>query len=1066
MGSKAKKRIRKLLIAAGVLAALVLLVVILGGILVAGLPRRVIREIERLYDVEARIGEAVFSWPATVVLRNLELRRRPGGEVILSVARLEARCSLRELLAARFRIELLLADGVVLSLRDADRELIKSKGAGGLPDYPIRVRNMDAELLPGGRVESRICVSGVALMLEPQASGCLAVEGGGTSSMFGRFRVSGTLGGDLLDSELGVVFSRVSLDADVCSVLPPPVEKLWREYLLSGEADLHASLSWPREQELAPANVELRWWLSVRGASFKLPGLSDPVSDVSAVVEGTGADTALRQVSGRYKAATFTCQGHLFPAGDAFGLRVAGQVRDMAPDPEVVQLLPGKARSAVDALRLESGRIDGDIELRLAAVAGEGGDVGLNVEFLRSDVVIREAAAKPVWFPYRLERITGALSVGLGEVVIRTPVIGWHGRGSVKVTGTLDLAGREGGSELFIEAADIPVDTDLEHAIAAVGGRIYREWKNCAPKDGTLGVLLTLQGRFDSEDGPWATVRLSADGCSATYPGIPYRLTGLSGQVYVRPDRVSFNKLSGWCGESPVQITGWFDTRTGHNDHSVEVLCSNMKLGEEMASMLGPDAQQQWRELQPTGVADLRVSLSAPTRKGEFFDVRVGVLLKNGSIRLPVGERRLLLTELAGRIDFFGDVCRFTGVTARCMGGVATGDGMLVSTGGMVKLRADWSGDNFSIRGLMSLLPRKTAAEVLPLRPSGQLRVRKCTIDMVRLPGGEPDIEYSCTVDLHDASLSVPMPAYGDAGEGDRLELSEISGTVQVENERGRVSVGTFALDKVRTLNGTLQNLAGKIRQTGPVLFFEDVRGELLGGQVEGELKVFTDLRFFSGNARASGVSVARLSRETGLTAERVWGDLRATLEISGERLDAEEGEDPTWRLSGSGTLDIDRANLGRTPLVDTILNYRAFLLDQDSTVEEASASFEINSRRLVFDKLVVSGPMLSTRGVGWMNHSKDMELDLYFYRRAKGSLLPNLPIVKLVGEAMNWAIDQIHGQLVVIHVTGTLRNPEVSPAVLKGLQDQVKRYIIIGVKEQEEEEAGWLLRRKARKGK
>jgi len=826
-------------------------------------------------------------------------------------------------------------------------------------------------------------------------------------------------------------------------------------------------LSWPREQELTPANVELKWWLSVREASVRVPALSHPFVDVSAVVEGMGADLALRQVSGRYKAATFACQGQSFPREGRFGLRIAGQVRDLAPDPELVKLLPGQVRSAVEALRLESGRIDGDVELRLTATTGERGSVGVNIEFLRCDVTVREAVARPDWFPYRLERITGALSVGLGEVVIRTPVTGWHGRGSVKVTGTLDLAGRDGGSEVFIEATDIPVDSDLENAVAAIGGRVYREWKNCSPKDGTLDALVTLQGRFDADDGLLGTVRLSADGCSATYPGIPYRLTGLTGQVHIRADRVSFNRLSGWCGESPVQITGWFDTRQGHNDHSLEVLCSDMKLTSELASMLGPDAQQQWRELQPTGVADLRIVLSAPTRKGDRFDTRVGVLLKSGSIHLPIGERRLFLTELAGRVDFYGDVCRFTGITARCMGGVATADGVLVTAGGVVKLRMDWSGDNFSIRGLMSLLPRKTAAEMLPLRPAGQLRVRKCSIDIVRLPGGEPDIEYSCTVDLHDASVSIPMSGSGDgAGGGNRLALTEISGTVQIENERGRVSVGTFALDKVRTLNGTLQNLAGKIRRTGPVVFFEDVRGELLGGQVEGELKMFTDLRFFSGYARASGVSVARLSRETGLTTERVWGDLRATLEITGERLDAEKGEDPVWRLSGSGTIDIDRANLGRTPLVDTILNYRAFLLDQDSTVEEVSASFEINSRRLVFDKLVLSGPMLSTRGTGWIDHSKDMEVDLYFYRKAKGSLLPNLPIVKLVGEAMNWAIDQIHGQLIVIRVTGTLRNPEVSPAVLHGLQDQIKRHILIGVKEQEEEEADWLLRRRAQKGK
>ncbi len=1066
MGGKARKRFLVLLVAACVLAVVVLLLPVLGNIITAGLSRRVVREIERRYDVEARVGETTISWPATVIFRNVELRRKTDGEPILSVDRVEVRCRLRKLLAARVQIGGLLADGVAVSVRETDEGLIKTEGDGGLPDYPIQIRNMQAELLPERKVTSRFAVSDVSLALEPQALGCLAVEGGGTSSVFGRFRVSGSLGG-LLDSQLAVIFPSIRLGDDVHPVLPPAAGRLWRESLLSGEAVLHAALSWPQGEKLALDNVDMRWWLSVRQANFKLREVSDPVTDVNAVIEGTSGDFTLRQVSGRHKATLFAAQGHSLLINQRFGLQLAAQVRDLVPDDEIVKLLPDKARSAIEALRIERGRIDADIELRLAAVPSEGGDAGLEVEFLRGEVVLRDAVATPQWFPYRLERIAGTLSVGLDEIVVRRPITGWHGRGNVKVTGTIDLAGREGGSEIFIEASELPVDAELEHAIAAVGGKVYREWKNCSPMGGTLGVLLTLQGRFDSEDGPWGTVRVSPDGCSATYPGMPYRLSGLTGEIYIRPDKVSFNKLSGWCGESPLQITGWLDTRPGHNEHSLEVLCSNIKLDEEMASIVGPDAQQQWRELQPTGTADLRIVLAAPTRKGDLFDVRVSAQVKNGALRLPIGERRLLLTEVAGRLDFFGDVCRFSGITARCMGGVANIDGILVSSDGVTKLRVDWSGDNFSIRGLMSLLPKKVADEVRPLRPSGQLRVRKGNIDMVRLPGGEPDFEYSCTVDLHDASVSVPLFGGGDGGgEGDRLTLSEICGRVQVENERGRVSVGTFALDKVRTPNGTLQNLTGKIRQTGPVIFFEDVRGELLGGQVEGEFKVFADLRFFSGHARANGVSVERLSRETGLTTERVWGDLRATLEISGERLDAGEGEEPVWRLSGSGTVDIDRANLGRTPLVDTILNYRAFLLDQDSTVEGASASFEINSRRLILDKLVISGPMLGARAIGWISHSKDMEVDLYFYRKAKGSLLPNLPIVKLVGEAMNWAVDQIHGQLVVIHVTGTLRNPEVSPAVLKGLQDQVKRYIIMGVKEQEEEEAGWLLRRRRRGGK
>ena len=235
------------------------------------------------------------------------------------------------------------------------------------------------------------------------------------------------------------------------------------------------------------------------------------------------------------------------------------------------------------------------------------------------------------------------------------------------------------------------------------------------------------------------------------------------------------------------------------------------------------------------------------------------------------------------------------------------------------------------------------------------------------------------------------------------------------------------------------------------MIFLEDMRGDMYGGEVRASLKVASDLLFF-GQASASGVDVARLCRETGLTTERVWGDLRASVQLNGERIAG--GKRPAWRLSGNGTLDIDRANLGRTPLVQSILNYRAFFIGEEPVVEQASANFEITSTHLLVDRVTLSGPSVSTRGGGTIEHGNDMKVDLYFYRKSDVSLLPDFILLDPLGKGLNWVAERIQNQLIMVHVGGTLWQPKISPVVLSDVRDQVKSLIIAGVREDREEEA------------
>lgn len=1055
---KLAKKVRKRL-----LVELVMLVVVAGVagvlllVLIARLPGMAKREIEHRLPVTAEIGSTHFSWPANVILENIILRRKSDGEQVVSVDRIEASCSLRELLAGRAKLDLLLVDGVNLSLTEEDDVLLE--GGGRLPEHPVRVSALSAEIRRGEGSGARdwIKLSHVAFTLEPQASGCLAVEGSGDSAALGRFRVSGILGGELLDSRLSVSVPRVRLGPGLRTVFPESVAPAWDHLAPSGEAALTAELSWGGGPPDAMAPFGLRWRFSAEGVSVRPKELPEPITDISAVVTGTADTFSIREAAGRYRSALLTCQCDSFREGGALGVKLRGAVRNLEPDAVIVGLLPADVRSEVERLRITEGQVDAEIEMRLALPNEGPGTTDWPTDFVRVALHMRDCVAMPEWFPYRLERITGGLSLGLDALTFTTPLVGWHGGGTVRVAGTIGLSDKRGGTELAVNADDLRVDAALETALAAVDDEIGEAWKSYSFADGTIDASVTIKGSLAREGKRDWSVKLSFDGCSGAYSGFPYRLRDLTGQVDITPTKISIMGLTGWHGDSTVRIAGWADTRPEHDELNLQIRGQNVKLDEDLALALEPADRKTWDDFQPAGTADIDVVASTPTRETGGADIYVAALLKNCRARVPVGDKWLPLTDVTGRFESFGDVTRLTGVSARCLGGVATVDGTLIETQELAKLQGEVTGDNFLLSDLVTLLPDEAKTQMRLLEPSGKVRIRKLNVDVIRAEGRKPDVEYTCTADLSDVRLSIPTSDddVTESGPGEhRLTLSGVNGSVSIESPRGQPVSGMIELSKAHVLHGTMTNVVGRFRRTGPLFALEDVRGEMYGGHVEVSCSGATDLLFFTVTARATGMDVARLCRETGLTDERVWGDLEASLQLNGERVKG-EGGGLTWQLSGGGAIDIDRANLGRTPLVKSIFDYKTFLLAEESVVERARAEFEIDSTRMFVEKMILSGPSLSTRGVGWVEHGDDMALDLYFYRKGRGSLLPNLPLVDLVGKGLNWAVDHIQNELVVVHVTGTLKEPKVSSAALKDLGDRFRRYVVFNVWEEEKAEAG-----------
>ncbi|MFH1732917.1 MAG: hypothetical protein ABIF82_14870 [Planctomycetota bacterium] len=1047
---KAKKRRRRLI------AFLALVLAVIGLLILhARLPRIAKGALEKALPVLADVGKASFSWPGTITIEDVTLRRTSDKSQLCSIKRIVARCRLRGLLAARVGLDSLEIENVLLSLRRGDDSLLR--GTGRVPDHTIQVKGLSAQISreegegPGPWLD----VSGVAAVLQPQASGCMSIEGSGSNSAMGRFRLTGILGGKVLESRVAATFPRVPIGPDVRGILPKEAADLVAKLEPAGEAELTAELFVPRERKKAGAGLDVRWRLSLNGVSLKLPQLSDRITGIKATVEGTAKDFVVTDATGSYQSALLSCRAHSLPADGSVGLMVRAQGRDLRPAPDIFKLLPPKVRKEVERLHIGGGRFDLDLELRLPSLGKQADGSPPKADFVRADLSLRDCSATPEWFPYKLEKITGKLSIGLDELVVTGPLVGWHGAGRIRMTGTIGVSEERAYSEIVVEAKNLDVGAGLDKAIGALGPQTLKTWRSYSLKGGTVDAELNIRGSLaKGAERDWA-VRLSFDGCSGAFGGFPYALTGLTGQVDIGPTRVFVKNLTGWHGDATVRISGWADARRDRNEMNIHVCGTNVLLDDGLAAALRPENRKTWDRFRPSGVADIDVVLSTPTRKDAGVDVRLSVLLKGCSARAPAGEKWVPLADITGRLEAFGDVVRLTGFKAKCLDGRAVIDMTAIEADGLTKLQGELAGVGLSAEKLIGLLPADAARKTSFLAPSGKVGIGKLSFDVIQRPGEKPDVQYQCAGELRDARIAIPMADVAgepdDAQDG-RLALSEISGRFDIENERGRAATGTFRLDQVRLLHGTMRNVAGRIKKTGPVFALEDVRGEMYGGRVEASFKGAADLLFFTGHARVIGMDVARLCRETGLTNERVWGDLEGTVQLGGERV-VREGKKPVWRLDGSGSFQIDRANLGRTPLVRSIFSYKSFLLGAESVVEGAKLDFEIDSRQLKIHKMELSGPAVRTRGVGTVDYGKDPKLDLYFYRKRKGSLLPNLPVVELVGKGLGWVVEKVQNQIVVVRVTGTLKDPKVSGVVLKDAGEQVGRLIIFNLWEQQKAE-------------
>lgn len=156
-------------------------------------------------------------------------------------------------------------------------------------------------------------------------------------------------------------------------------------------------------------------------------------------------------------------------------------------------------------------------------------------------------------------------------------------------------------------------------------------------------------------------------GCSARYIGFPYRLSDLSGRIWIRPDtRIELLNLVGRHGNAKATINGLLGGRVS-NEGDLRISGEGILLDDDLLVCLDERDRSLIRRFNATARADVEVQMHRPAtpvdRPAEQWKTQVDIRLVDGTLnmvdfpypferlsgRLRIGDGRVEVSEFCGR---------------------------------------------------------------------------------------------------------------------------------------------------------------------------------------------------------------------------------------------------------------------------------------------------------------------------------------------------------------------------------------------------------------------------------
>lgn len=747
---------------------------------------------------------------------------------------------------------------------------------------------------------------------------------------------------------------------------------------LEGRADIKAELG-----ILPSASNPLSFDVRCRLTNGKLrhPLLPLPLNDLSATVRATNGQIAVETLQATSGPAQVSLRGSAMAPCPTKHFEGVLEVKHLQLGRELFDRLPKLKR-----LRDSFGPT-GSATLRVACARRDDQWVALPSGHPSTLSLLPESMSVSFQrFPYPLERITGALDLNLLSNRIGVDVVGYSGAQPVAIKGYWHGAGQDLDASIDIQAADIPLDEKLLHALRFSAFEKLARSFHARGKGDIKAVIRHAPGAADTTFAN--EYHVFFHDAAIHWEQFPYRLTQVSGFLDIYPGNWEFRGFQGKHLDAVVHVDGKTQVKTSGKGKSewlvVRIAGKNVTADDELKNAFRPypPLTRAWDVFQLGGCLDFNalvqrpIAIQGPDVESRILqEMEVEVDSSGGAIQPRFFP--LALTGLSGRLRYHDNRLELTNYRA------SHGQAQFALKSAHVNLGAGGSFfadldelqaqrltlDEDFIHALPGAL--KATARNIALKDPIQLQT-DLKVSMASAPGSLPDIYWDGKAWLDRASLRTG------------IDLSEVRGVVasrgrywrpKPEGRQALALNGNFRLEQATSLKQPFRDVVGhfQVQEQSPEVLTMGLRAPLFGGDVSGEGRFEFGPRFrYELNLTASQIDLQQFGRHNLGPSAQLTGAAAGRLYLNGQG----DGLDS---LDGNGRLDVPRGHLYNLPLLLDLLKFLGLRWPDRTMFDEAHALFDVHGARVHVNRLELLGNAISLYGNGdFRIDGSDLKLDFY----------------------------------------------------------------------------------------
>lgn len=750
--------------------------------------------------------------------------------------------------------------------------------------------------------------------------------------------------------------------------------------------------------------------------------LPHPLTDVRGTVVCTNDAVVIERLSARSNSASLAVSGRRSGYDAQSALVLEGEVRGLELDQQLADALPEKLREQWHR-HLPAGQVDARFKL---AYDGQSWQPDLSIQCLNVSFTYDK-------FPYRVEHGQGTLE--LRDNTFTASVTAYSGNQPVRVTVETAEALTRPHGWAQAKGENIPLDDKLLTALDPKSRAVVR---SLDPK-GTVNFVVQA-GRDKPGEPLHRYLLVGLNRCSVRYEKFSYPIANIRGTLEMRDGHWSFRDLEGFNDTGRLTGEGTLVPTPEGNRLRLSIVGTGVALDEELRDALKPGMQQVWNNLQPQGMVDVRAEISYLAGRDQFaVDLRAEPRSENSSIKPTYFPYRL--DKLRGVLTYRdGHVALEQFRSEHGNTRVASSGQCDFFPDGSWRLELDQLNvERLRLdREFTAALPGRLRKAVAELNPAGPIQVRGLfAVAQDGRPGDPLSTQWDLAVGFQQASVDFGLKLDNLHGEvrlvgacdGDhfqsRGELA-LDSAMYKDFQVTRVT-GPIWIDDERILFGTWVDRppAGQpapARSDKPAAS-RSLFARLFGGTLvaDGWVALGPTPRYAL-HAELSQGDLARCVQEVSPGAQNLRGTIRATVDLhgSGRTLNL---------LGGHGRVRLSEADVYEVPVMIALLKMLRAQRPDRAAFSTSDIDFRIEGNHIYIDRIKFAGDAISLVGNGEMNFQSELRLTLH---AMVGRGERDLPVLQQV-------LGGASQQIMLVHVGGTLQNPETSrepfPGVARAIQ-------------------------------